>query len=166
MSIEFDCELKIDGFDNVGDSKRKGYENQVKCVAKTPNIYLVSQGSAVVGPMKGRVAIEDVNIYGVCQSAGNLRQIMVSDKTKFNSIIINRFAKIQGSKDEKVIQTITLSQASIMQMDINDHENTFEATVSYEKIEIKDFKIKTEDGTLDGSPLVTSYNRLTGEVNA
>jgi len=29
-SVEFDCEMQIEGFSDIGDSKRKGYENQIK----------------------------------------------------------------------------------------------------------------------------------------
>jgi hypothetical protein len=29
-TVEFDCEMKINGFSDIGDSKRKGYENQLK----------------------------------------------------------------------------------------------------------------------------------------
>lgn len=164
--IDFDCELKIDGFDNIGDSKRKSYEGQLKCTTESPSIYMVNHGSAVVGAMNGRMTIDDIQVSGVCQDASNLRQAVMSDKTKFSSIIINRFAKIQGNKEEKVTQTITLSQASITQLNIDDRQKTVGLTISYEKIEIKDFKVNSSDGTLGGSPIVTSYDRLTGEVNA
>lgn len=166
MSVEFDCEMKIDGLDKLGDSKRKGYENQVKCAAETPDIRVFSTGDAVVGPMNSRIAIGNLRVVGVCQNKGNLRQALMSDKIKFKSVEINRFAKIQGSKEEKVIQTIVLEKASFMDLSIDDRSNMFSAGLSYEKIQIKDFPVKAEDGTLDGSPIVTSYNRLTGEVNA
>lgn len=164
--VEFDCELKIEGFDNIGDSKRKSYEGQLKCTTESPSIYMVNHGSAVVGAMNGRLTIDDLQVTGVCQDPSNLRQAVMSDKTKFASITINRFAKIQGSKEEQVTQTITVTQASITQLNINDRNKSVNLTISYEKIEIKDFKVNSSDGSLGGAPIVTSYDRLTGEVNS
>jgi type VI protein secretion system component Hcp len=164
-AVEYDCELKIDGLDKIGDSKRKGYEKQIKCMAQTPKIDVYMTGNAVVGAMNSRLAIDDVMLEGVCQSKGNLRQAVLGPQTKFKTATISRFAKIQGSKEEKVTQLITLSHAAFRDLVMADHSNTFSAVLTYEKIEIKDYAYK-DDGTLDGSPIVSSYNRLTNEVNA
>lgn len=165
MDVEYDCEMKIDGLDNIGDSKRKGYEKQIKCMLNTPSFASHMTGNAVVGAMNSRLSVDDVGLTGVCQNKGNLRQAMLSAKTKFPTVTINRFAKIQGSKEEQVIQLITLSHAALTNLTISDHDNTFMGVFTYEKIEIKDYSYKT-DGTLDGSPIVSSYDRLTTEVNA
>lgn len=162
---EFDCEMKIEGHDTIGDSKRKGYENQIKCTVDSPAMVYNMQSGSVTGAVNGRQEIGDIEVMGVCQSKGNLRQAFLADKTKFSKVTINRFAKIEGSKEEKVIQTITLENAAFVVLKINEESSTFHAQLTYDKGEWKDYKFKI-DGTLDGSPVVSSINRITNEINA
>ncbi len=164
MSQEYDCEIDIDG-KKLGDSKRKGYEGQIKARVSTPAQFTHSSGKEVVGVANSQLYIDDVHIQGVIQNMGNLRTAAgLGKNTKMKKVVITRLAKLEGQPQDQVTQTITLQNATFKELVSDDHSNQFSAVVDYEEIEIKDIQIK-QDGTI-GSPIVNSYNRLTNVMNA
>jgi hypothetical protein len=65
------------------------------------------------GKVNGSLLPKSGSVSGAMFGAAIKPQV---DKSKLAAIIIQRFAKIEGSKQQQVIQTITFSQASVLQL--------------------------------------------------
>lgn len=163
MFNDFDCEMLIDGVE--GDSKRKGYEKHFKCSAITPSQHTyTAAGQHVAGATASDLTVDDVAIYGATQNLGGLRGASgFSKKTKIPKIVIKRLKKCNDKAEDQVVQELTMEGAVFTRFVPNDQQNTFEAVITYEKLEVKDHTVKP-DGSM-GSPTVNSYDRLTNVIN-